>query len=387
MRLVLLAILPLVAVGLGNAAESSLRTWTDIHGRKIEAVFTSQEGEEVLLTLGNGSEMKIPLSSLAEGDRKWIAKNAAAEEASDYDGPPAASDWPRTVTLSEPPKARLVREDREKGEFVYETAHYEFICDSELGVNVVRDFSRVFEAAWLVNCLLPLDLKPIPEPGREKFQARLFTNAEDYRKSGGLPGSAGVYSGEARAMMLPIDSLGVRLFGSRVTIDPAAGDYHTLIHEITHQMMNRWLGRMPIWLTEGSAEYVAIAKFDNGRFSFVQQDRQLKEYLSRASSGAFPMVPVEDLMTIDAGTWSASLENEGFWRYYLSALILTYYFYHQDGDGSGTAIKDYMRALEKSETGIDAVKTHLLRDRDYAQLQSDLQKAMRRLGIALTFAK
>jgi SLA1 homology domain 1, SHD1. len=385
--MVLPALLAVAAATAADAAEPELRTWTDINGRRIEASLKSREDTAVVLTLENGREVKVPLESLSADDREWLAQNVTDGGSPGYDGPPAEADWPRTVSQSEPPKARITREDRERREFVYETEHYEFICDSQLGINVVRDFSRVFEATWLANCLLPLELKPVPEPGREKFQARLFTDAGDYLKNGGLPGSAGIYSGEGKSMMLPIDSVGVRMFGSRVTVDPAANDYNTLIHEITHQMMNRWLGRIPIWFAEGSAEYVAIAKFDNGRFSFVQQDRQLKEYLSRHSSGVFSMVPLESLMTIDARTWSTSLENDGFWRYYLSALVLTYYFYHLDGDGKGTHIKAFMRAIENPDAGSGdgAVKEHLLRDRDYATLQSDVQKAMRRLGIALTF--
>lgn len=303
----------------------------------------------------------------------------------EYDGPEAEDDWPRTVRLEKTPEVETIKEDREAKEFIYESEHYEFVSDSLLGANAVREFSRVFEATWLVNALLPLDLRPMPEGDREKFRARIFTDEGDYLGAGGMPGSAGVYGRRFEALMLPLESLGVKIVGTRVTIDYVAEDYGTLIHEITHQMMNHWLNWLPVWYSEGSAEYVELAEYDNGRFSFIGQDRRLAAHLRlRSAAGKFEMLPLEELMTMDNRTWSAALTTEhGAMQNYASALALTYFFYQIDGDGKGTAMKDYLRAVSMLEPGADSqelVKEHLLRGRSYAELEDEMVRGLRQGG-------
>lgn len=401
---------PLVAAclvaGSAFAAEAEFRTWTDVQQRQIEASFERTEADQVVLKLRSGDTITVPLKSLSEADRKWIEQPTAG--ALTYNGPPAEADWPRTVSLKELPEVTVVREDPETKEFVYESEHYEFVCDSKLSANLMREISRVFEATWLVNCLLPLDLRPVPEGERKKFLARIFTNKSDYRKAGGTPGSAGVYSPSKRALMVPLDSLGVKMVGSRVAVDYVAEDYKTLIHEITHQMMNHWLSKIPVWFTEGAAEYVELAPYDNGRFSFLKQDNNLKQRLTYlASPGEFPMVPLERLFNITNKTWDEALarneesntQSSGTqgsaitnvaWRNYASALVLTYYFYHIDDDGKGTHIKDYLREIEaiksRDKKGLDdAVSKHLIRGRSYAEIEKDLQRGLRREGIAVKF--
>ncbi len=391
----------LVAIGfcLGSlfAAESGapiFRTWTDVQQRKMEAALERVDGDKAALKGRDGREVIVPLGSLSEPDRRWIAEQskpaAAGGENIGSPNPPAETDWPRTVGLNSTPVVQTIREDAAKKEFIYESEHYEFVCDSMLGANLVREFSRVFEATWLVNCLLPLDFKPAPENQRKKFQARIFTHASDYYDTGGPKGSSGVYTTRAKALMLPLDSLGVKIFGSQVTVDYRAQDYATLVHEITHQMMNHWLDRLPVWFIEGSAVYVELAKYDNGHFSFLQQDKRLRAFLSQQGpEGRFQMVPLENLMTIDSQAWMAALTegNEASLNY-ASAVALTYYFYHLDGDGKGTSIKNYVRAvgnLRPGENSEPLAKEYLLRDRDYSALQRDVQKSLRRIGIGVEF--
>jgi hypothetical protein len=366
------------------------RSWTDVHQRKVEAAFERVDGDQVVLKLRDAKPLTVALSSLSEADRQWISEQAhPASEAAAPGAPKAEADWPRTVVLKSTPVVETIREDPEKKEFVYESEHYEFVCDSMLGANLVREFSRVFEATWLVNCLLPLDFKPAPEGQRKKFQARIFTHAFDYHEAGGPEGSAGVYIPRGRALMLPLDSLGVKMFGTKVIVDYKAQDYATLVHEITHQMMNHWLDRLPVWYIEGSAVYVELARYDNGHFSFLQQDKRLHDYLFRGNAGAkFQMVPLERLMNLGHREWQAALARGEAGENYASSVALTYYFYHLDGDGKSVHFDDYIRAVEKLKPGEDGaplVKEYLLRDRDYDALQKDVQKSLRRIGIPVEF--
>ncbi len=383
------------------SAQAEVRTWKDNSGRSVEGELVSSSAENVVLKLKAGGEVTVPILNLSDADQTWLADHQVEETKSgdktpggdrDYDGPKAEEDWPRIVQLKERPEVTTIKEDKDAKEFIYESDHYEFVSDSLLGANAVREFSRVFEATWLVNAMLPLDLRPMPEGDRKKFRARIFTDEGDYLGAGGLPGSAGVYGRRFEALMLPLESLGVKIVGTRVTIDYVAEDYGTLIHEITHQMMNHWLDWLPIWFAEGSAEYVELGEYDNGRFSFIGQDRRLAAHLSlRSQAGKFKMLPLQDLMTMDSKTWAEALAMpNGAMQNYASALVLTYFFYQIDDDGKGTAMKNFLRAVSQLERGADSdaqVQEYLLRGRSYAELEDELVKGLRRVGVNVEFEK
>jgi len=378
------------------------RTWTDTGNREVEATLIRVSAEGATLRLRNGSTITVPLANLSTPDRAWLSAHAASPIASPTAAPSLLAngaaagdagsqrDWPRMVALEAAPDIKVVTEDSAKGEYVYSSDHFEFHCDSSLSPNVVREFSKVFEATRLLNSKLPLGLDPQPEDGRSKFQAHIFTNRNDYLKSGGMKRSGGIYSPADRAIMVPMDSLGVRRVGTRIYVD-STQDYSTLVHETTHQMMNHWLPVLPVWYIEGSAEYVEIAKYTNGRFSLVQQDSRLRDRLyTWGGYRTFQMVPIQELMTMNNNTWSAAFATpSGSWRNYASALALTYYFYHLDGRGDGSEFKSYLAAIKDSHSPAerDAIaQKYLLRGRSYAILQSDVQKALRRIGITVTFA-
>ena len=368
------------------------RTWTSSDGRKIEAAFVSVQGDAVKIRLANGSTFDVPLSRLSAEDQAFVKTQTGGAPAGSAPAT-ALKEGPRTLSLADKPEIVVVREDDEKREFVYRSPHYEFVCDSKLGANVVREFGRMFEATYELNSRLPLDLKPKPERLREIFQARLFTNKADYMDAGALEGSAGVYMSGKKALMVPLSSLGVRMVGNRVSLESNSSDDNgTLIHEITHQMMNHWLPVLPTWYIEGSAEYVEMLDYNsNGRFSLIGLNRQLKAYGASMSRGSkeFQMIDLEELMNIDSRTWAAALAKDGMAQQnYGSAGVLTYYFYHLDGAGDAKNIIAYLRAVEglrSEKEGENAIKQHLLRERSYAQLADEVKKALRKEGLDVTF--
>jgi hypothetical protein len=392
----LLAVLLISAAAL-HAQSPALRTWTSADGRKMEAAFVALEGDAVKVRLANGSTVDVPLARLSAADQTFAkSQTAAPATTATAPGEDAASKiWPRSFSLPDRPEVVVVKEDTEKNEYIYRSPHYEFQCDSKLGSNVVREFGRIFESTWMLNCMLPLDLKPQPEKLREIFLARLFTNKSDYMEAGGIEGSAGVYMSAKKALMVPLQSLGVKMVGSRVSLENNSDDdMATLIHEITHQMMNHWLGRLPTWYIEGSAEYVEMLEYKrNGGFSLIGLGRQLQGYARRMNySGggkSFTMIDLEELMTIDGRRWAAALGQDGAaTENYGSAGLLTYYFYHLDGNGDAANIIAYLRELENAKTNEEeqaAVKKHLMRERTYAQLGEDVKKALRKEGIDISF--
>jgi len=375
-------------------AQGSLRTWTSTDGRKIEAAFVSTTVDAVKIRMANGSTFDVPLARLSPEDQAFVKTQTSAALNAEVSPSRALKEWPRTVSLADKPEVVVVREDDEKKEFIYRSPHYEFVCDSKLGSNVVREFGRMFEATYELNCQLPLNLKPAPERLREIFQARLFTNKSDYMDAGAIEGSAGVYMSGKKALMVPLSSLGVRMVGTRVTLEqnPNAQDNGTLIHEITHQMMNHWLPVLPTWFIEGSAEYVEMLEYNsNGKFSLIGLNRQVKAYAENMSRGnkTFTMIDLEELMTIDGRRWAEALGKDGMaTENYGSAGLMTYFFYHLDGKGDAANMIGFLREVENVKTDAEsenAVKKHLLRERSYSQLADEVRKAFRKEGVTIEF--
>ena len=297
-------------------------------------------------------------------------------------------DWPRSVALRSTPNVMKLERTSEAGhEFAAQTEHYEFQSDTDVGADVVRELSRVFEATYELNSLLPLRLHPAPEKGRARFIARLFSKDRDYFAAGGMPGSAGTYSRDQACILVPISSVGVKMVNGRMQTERTEST-QTLIHEITHQMMNAWLPLIPRWYAEGSADYIAMADYVHGRFILNQIEDRLRRYLRMRGqqTDTFIMLRPAELMALDAKTWSQALASnaESASQNYASATLLTFYFYHLDGNGDGAGMLKYLRALERGSVSEEAVAKHLLRGRTMEQLESDVLNAFERRGLKVS---
>ncbi len=401
-----------------RAETETFRLWTSSDGKTVDAALVAVEGDTVKLKLRTGAVVPVPLARLSPADQTLakqsastpgaapaggtvstkgapaaVSEAAAASGSSLPPGPPAEKTWPRTVAVStDMSPVTVVKEDAAKHEFIYRSDHYEFRCDSKLGTNVVREFNRLFEATYMVNCLLPLDFKPKPEPLHKYFVAQLYTKKDDYFSNGGLKGSAGVYQGAKKELSVPLSSLGVMMVGSRVSLEPSKDeDNATLVHEITHQMMNHWLRHLPVWYIEGSAEYVSILKYEHGRFSLSGLGERLHHFIQRRTGDAkhYTMLDLEELMNLDSATWANALANGKASMNYGSAALLTYYFYHLDGQRDAANMIAYLRAVENAKTKEEheaALKSNLLRGRTYAELQTEVKKGLRKEGIEVDFA-
>ncbi len=388
----------IAAIGFVRADEATKRTWTSTEGRTIEASFVGMEGENIRLRLANGTVATVPLIRLSPADveyAKSLAKSTETPETpktTSSSAPAAVKEWPRSIDIGQTPVPEIVKEDSATKEFIYRSGHYEFHCDSKLTSSVVREFSRIFEATYLLNASLPLDLKPSPEEGQEYFVAKLYTNREDYLSNGGMQGSAGVYSTREKALSAPLASLGVKISGSRVLLDNSGdgGDNATLIHEITHQMMNHWLRKLQVWFIEGSAEAMEMLDYNRGKFNLSNRKSQLKGYLHEAKE--FTFLDPSELFGLDSGTWAGALTSsigQGH-QNYRSAGLMVYYFYYLDGAGDSAHVIAYLRELEgvdRRDAEPTIFEKHLLRGRNTDQLKEDIVKAFRGEGITVSFDK
>lgn len=392
-RIVLIALLALlIAIMPGRVAAAEFRVWTDNAKHSVEASFGGLEGGQVKLLLRNGTSMKVALAQLIPADQDYVKQQGKLAPATPF-GTAAASGkspdaWPTSTEIKDPAKATIVKEDAAAKEFVYRTQHFEFHCDSRLGADVVREFGRIFEGTLEANKALPLGIDPTPEKGQEFFVAKLYTNKEDYLADGGVKGSAGVYSSGAKAIKVPIASLGVKLAGKHYTIEPRA-DNDTLIHEITHQMMNHWLGKIPEWYVEGSAMYIGSAKVhSSGRFTMPKLGQTVKE-LQHLNPGKHTIWHLNYLMPITPAQWHAAFGNNPdgtVHRNYSSAIALTYFFYHGDDKGDGAHMVAFMKDIAAGKKWQQAQDEHLIRGRDYAKIEKEIVTFLRKGGMVIDWA-
>lgn len=353
-----------------------LKTWTDLQGREIRATIHSVDGDAITIVREDGVRFTVPLATFSDEDREyvqqWLIRNPQDL---------GLVQWPKRVQVP-PPKVETVQE--EGSENIYRTEHFEFRSDAQLSRILVAEFGQIFEATLAAVQALPLDLN-IEASAEGYFVARLFTTVDAYRDAGGTRGSGGVYNRQTQEILVPLEHLGVRRSSSGFTFDRHT-DNGTLIHEITHQVMHPWLPKMPVWLIEGSAEYMETIPYQRGVFDFQRQD--LRRYLERTlmrGTGTFAMVPVEELLGLTRGSWREHFAGSAdeIRRNYGSALLLTYYFLHLDGDRDAIRIRRYLQALGAGMPEEDA-RSHLLDGRTPAELERQVIQSIKRQRISVT---
>lgn len=386
------------------------RTWTSTDGKKVQGEILALEGDEITLKTARG-EYQFSLSRLSKEDqdfaRSWKETAPSASSPAPSPSPGAGkmkmSDtfpevqlgvWPKSVAAEfEVDQIQIVKEDKEAEEYIYRSPHFEFRSPMRLSKSVVREFARIFEATFEFSKAIPIGIDPKPW-GEGYYLTKLYSSRVEYEMDGGMPGSGGMHSYSWRGrniisslIQVPLASLGVEYTGTRFIVDHKKQS-STLVHEIAHQMTGRWLPLTPVWFKEGLAETISTQRYDNGRFTLTSMDRAIREDLAKRSGNdrEFTMVNLERLMTMTGEEWAEALaEGSGARENYPSANVLFYYFVRLEGDGKGTKLVNYMKALLEGKDEAEARAEFLMAGRSFAELQEDMAKGWRSEGLRLSF--
>jgi hypothetical protein len=73
-------------------------------------------------------------------------------------------------------------------------------------------------------------------------------------------------------------------------------------------------------------------------------------------------------------------------RNYGIGLLLTYYFFHMDGEGDAARVKEFLKAMREGKTGDDAFEK-LLDGRSWAQMEEDIVKGWKRERVTFVFGR
>lgn len=396
----------LISASAIHAADGATREWTSADGKTIEGTIMELEGDVLKLETDRGV-FEVPLTRFSKEDqlfaREW-AKTAAEEMTGDgaKTNAPQLGDfenvnigeWPQYITAELEVEQIEEIETESETEYIYRTPHFEFQSPDRLSNSVVREFARIFEATYNFVDQMPVGLAPQPS-ANGYYITKLYMTGAAYMSDGGVPGSAGMFTfsirgSEMKGMIkVPLSNLGVEYTGTRFIVDHNKRST-TLVHEIVHQVMMRWLATpMPIWLSEGLAEVISSQDYDNGRFKLNSMDRAVADEVTRGRGRDFRMVGAEELMTITPQEWSNAVSSGigGGTANYNSANVLTYYFLKLDGDGDGRHLVQFLEALVSGDsTTVDTARDEfLLRGRSYKKLEEDIAEAWRSEGLKIEF--
>ena len=342
------------------------REWTSADGKKITGLMLGTEGDAVAIKLAaTGKSSKIPLSRLSEADREFVAKEG-------WPLPKPWKQWPTDIKINlDEISVESVAAD---GKFIYRTQHFEIVSAAELAPAVIKDIGRIFEGTYRL-----LDASPwgiLARPKDNHFRAELYRTREAYIQAGAPTNSAGVYMTQRKVFMVPFESLGLKETpkGWQRTADYTT---KTLIHELTHMLMDDALQTMPMWLIEGAAEYMELMPMRIGAFSPNGHFSALREHNKREPAfplgKTFPMTqsawqnggeepapqpepaPGPGRATrMTGGMGLAGRSNENIPKLYHAGLLLTYYFIHLDGDGDAARLQRFIAASVKNADRIQA---------------------------------
>lgn len=382
--------------GDGHPQEPKLRVWTDHLSRKVTGEYVRSEGDAVVLCLSSGKIAKVPLEQLSEIDKQWVnayeARSIAGEASTQARPDPElfAGAWPTRVSVDNDPEITIVKQDEDKKEFIYESAHYSYTSDVKLARSVIKGFAVMFEATFAYCQKLPLQLDGGSQH-QGKFPIVLYENKEDFLKAGGIPDSVGTYVGSSGYVLVPFDGLGLKKVGQSYVFDRDKSN-RTLPHELTHQLTPHcYFGKGSLgWFTEGIAEYVAVTPYRSGTFHVQQNIRPIIEYVTaygannkggRAMGKEITIPPLEEFMMMDYKDFFSEANKN-----YSAGLLLVTYFFHMDGEGNAARIKAWLEGQRAGKSGKDSFGV-LLGGRTFSQLEDEITKAWSRKGVKFQFHK
>lgn len=159
----------------------------------------------------------------------------------------------------------------------------------------------------------------------------LFRHERDYYKMGGMPGSAGMYNGQAL----------MAIAGREIT----DATWHTIQHEGFHQFVDRVIGgQIPVWVNEGLAEYFGEALFTGDRYvtGVIPPERlaRLRAWIANGN-----VVSVSDMMRMPHHSWNEQLSIVN----YDQAWSMVHFLAHGDNGKYQKAFEAFLRAVSKGQ--------------------------------------
>jgi len=332
--------------------ETLKRVWTSSDGKTVEMELIDADRTKGTFLVGS-KRIDLPLDRLAAADqaivREWLASI------------PVSREWPEVVEVKSD-DIEIEEKGEEDGFHLYQTEHFLFRSQEKLGISLMREVARVFEASHALLSAMPWAMTP-QAPGAPTaegkpsplFHAELYRNRSSYMAAGGPQLSGGVYtfgySGAAHygKFMVPFESIGVKQVGKSFMKD---GDFtaDTLIHELCHQLMHFSLFLIPRWTSEGAAEYCESIPYKVGRFRAEAIKGGVKDYIEDRRGEPRLPADVVAFLKMDDETWANnSRTSDAMGVLYYQSLLCFYFFAHLEGDETGENLLGYFDKVNQAQ--------------------------------------
>lgn len=360
-RIILAMCCTIAHINLAVAEETAPRPWKDMQGRVIQAVLVSSNADSVILKMADGKEHQLPLARLCAEDQAYVKSLSAPASPTAQGATPAVAaaslnrvpiekrTWPENVVV--PTKSieiQVIEESPTARKCVYRSEGFEFTAQAKLMPSVMKEVARTFEATKSLVSSLPWGVVCRPPEGFERYQAELFETRKDYIAAGGPENSGGVYMSGDKIFRVPFPSIGLKLLGKTYAKDENY-DGGTLIHEITHQVMDAYLTFLPVWVIEGTAEYTEMLPYNAGKFRADAHQKGLKDHIQEMQKRGYAIEigNLEEHLKMNRATWSgiADTTNRKMGELYFRSVLAVYFFCHLDGDKKGTRFIKFMDAV------------------------------------------
>lgn len=166
----------------------------------------------------------------------------------------------------------------------------------------------------------------------------LFSRQADYYAAGGMKGSAGVFDQEK--LMACVGQ----------TADSRA--WYTIQHEAFHQYAAMRIGRLPVWINEGLAEYFAQGIYTGDGFvcGLIPQWRldRVRQHLADHD-----FLSLDDMLRYTLDEWNQRIEGTNYDQAWAYVMFLA----HGDGGKYQSALVKYIRDVGHGQDPLATFRT------------------------------
>ena len=394
----------LAAIAPAQEEDQVTRSWTDLQGRKTDAVLLAFDLHQATFLLDGGRVVFVPVSQLAPEDLDFLSDWRKEHPNLPWIDPAHMPPWPAAVGAGKVSVLRHTGLTSAETPIVHRSPHFELQSDIDLAIAVWEEIATVLEATRELVYSIPLGLRAqphLPENFRwidagarlefdpDHLYVQFFSDPSAYASTGVPAGAGGFYANWRRQMVISLDNFGIQTVDGRLRLDYRKNLF-VLKHEITHQLMHHWLPFLPQWLSEGFAEYIAAIPYRDGQYSFRNLDSSFLQYLNRWRYDQNPRKLTafrpDVLFEMTGPKWIAAAGAGTPIRHYNSAALLVYHFLHVDGEGDGAGMAACFEALRQNPLEANrALQDHLLRGRSPASIGLDMLNHWKGKGVEIRF--
>ncbi len=367
------------------AGLAQARTWTNVKGSTISAKLLSVEGEEILLLLEDGRQVKINKAILSGADidyiQEWVNSEGSLidnefqlKEADDK-LVRIQDEWGKQWLKSVEP-LDLVAVNQvatQQNDFVYESPNFIFQSEIEpTGIELSKLALR-FEYGLKVLSALPLNIIVAKRPSR-KFIVNLCYDEAKMDEFQGIR--------DFRVSFLPT-SFQVLMKRDEKGKEVALNDIRPLF-ALTH-WANQSVDR-PHWFVDALSYYMKLAPEKKGAVVFDEMPQVVaKKLLKEVKSGKIKLPPLRLILDIPSNHVVADNHHLNFQDdvYHQGSVLILVYLVHNDQGKHLSKLIDYLKLSDegKEKEG----RKILLEGFDIKDFQDKLIKYWKKFGVNLQF--